>query len=82
MPALSDTDRFSLVLRAAECLLEPSPRAESLRILVREERERHCSYIREHGQVLSEVRNRRWGSLREPQDERTGNYGEMPGRDA
>ena len=62
MAVLNDIDRFSLALRAAECLPEPSPRAESLRLLVREERERHRSYIRQYGEDLPEVRNWSWVS--------------------
>jgi xylulose-5-phosphate/fructose-6-phosphate phosphoketolase len=62
MAVLNGIDRFSMAMRAIDCLPEATRKSEDLRKLVHDKLARHRRYIKEHGDDLPEVRNWRWGS--------------------
>jgi len=62
MTVLNDLDRFHLVLDVIARVPGLSGRAEGVARLMREKRENHRAYVREHGEDMPEVRNWRWSA--------------------
>jgi xylulose-5-phosphate/fructose-6-phosphate phosphoketolase len=60
MTVLNDLDRFHLVLDVIERVPGLAARASAVAALMREKRERHHAYVREHGEDMPEVREWRW----------------------
>ncbi|HJQ98273.1 MAG TPA: phosphoketolase family protein [Candidatus Polarisedimenticolaceae bacterium] len=62
MTVLNDLDRFHLVLDVIARVPGLSERAEGVARLMREKRDLHHAYVREHGEDMPEVRNWRWSA--------------------
>ena len=60
MTVRNDLDRFHLVLDVIERVPGLAERAAGVAELMREKRERHHAYVREHGEDMPEVRDWRW----------------------
>jgi xylulose-5-phosphate/fructose-6-phosphate phosphoketolase len=63
MSVRNDLDRFHLVLDVIERVPGLAARAASVARLMKEKRERHRAYVREHGEDMPEIREWRWRSL-------------------
>jgi len=62
MTVLNDLDRFHLVLAVLARVPGLARRAEGVARLMKEKRESHRRYVREHGEDLPEVREWRWSA--------------------
>ena len=60
MTVLNDLDRFHIVLDVIERVPGLAARASGVAALMREKRDRHHAYVREHGEDMPEVRDWRW----------------------